>query len=174
MTERENFLPIKAGEFLGAGKRFEPISSEGEAVLRRNGVWKQPPFLHEQTVVSAWVRSVEEMALGRIFNQHLRDITTLFSWISSGRAEPMVIEDFEKRKVRPPFLSEEGRELMFLQIVELRGLRFSEGRDRDQMIKKILEEDLEVLRQADIFRLSKIELRTVEENIKEELQRRVV
>ena len=86
----------------------------------------------------------------------------------------MIIEDFEKRKVRPPFLSEEGRELVFLQIVKLHGLRFSEGRDRDRMIKKILEEDLEVLRQADIFRLSKIELRTVEENIKEELQRRVV
>ena len=171
----ESEKSVSAGEYLGARSRFEPISSEGRAVVfSKDFFWCEPPFRHEQTLASAWVRSIEEMAQGGIFNQYLRDISTLFFGIGSKLWEPMIIEDSEKRKARPPLLSEEGRKLMSLQIVKLHGLRFSEGRDRDRMIKKILEEDLEVLRQADIFRLSKIELRTVEENIKEELQRRVV
>lgn len=172
MREREIFFSIKAGEFLGARERFKPVSSEGRAVVfNKNNFWREPPFWHEQTLVSAWVRSAEEMALGGIFNQHLEDISNLFFWICSGHWEPMIIEDFEKRKARPPFLSEEGKKLMSLQIVKIRGLRFSEGRDRDQIIKKMLEEDLEILRQADIFRLSEMGLRTVEKNIRKELQR---
>ena len=175
MWEREVIVPVMASEFLGARKRLMPRTKEGKAVIDSRGVaWGEPPFLHEQTLVAAWVRSVEEMAQGGILNQHLRDVSTLFLWISLGRAEPMIIEGFERRKVRPPFLSEEGRELMFLQIMKLRGLRFLEGRDRDQKIKKMLEEDLEILRRAGVFRLSEIGLRTVEENIKEKLQRRVV
>jgi len=171
----ESEKSVSAGEYLGARSRFEPISSEGRAVVfSKDFFWCEPPFRHEQTLASAWVRSIEEMAQGGIFNQYLRDISTLFFGIGSKLWEAMIIEDSEKRKARPPLLSEEGRKLMSLQSKELLDLSSLGRENLDQVVIGMFKKDLEILRRAGVFRLSKIELRTVEENIKEELQRRVV
>jgi len=159
---------------LGARKRFVPISTEGRVVIFRKGItWCQPPFLHEQTLASAWVRSVEEMAQGGILNQHPRDVSTLFLWISSESWEPMMVEDLEKRTVQPPLLSDEGRRLMFLQAGQLLDISSLGKEDQGQTITEMLEDDLEILRQAGIFRLSERELNLVKENIEKELQRGV-
>lgn len=168
MGEREKF--ITARDFLGAEERVKPISSEGRAVvLDKDLFWCEPPFEHEQALAFAWVRSVEEMAQGGIFNQYLRDISTLFLWISLGCEEKTAVEDFEKRRTRPPLLSDENRRGVFIQAKGVLSLLGKEGRGQEVMA--MLEEDLEILWQAGVFRLSKWGLRSIEKNIGKELQK---
>ena len=167
-------MPVRASEFLGARKRLMPRTKEGKAVIDSRGVaWREPPFLHEQTLIAAWVRSVEEMAQGGILNQHLRDVCILFCWIQGnqdGFWEPMRVEDWERRKTNPPFLSEAGKVFMSLQLSRLSDLKVWKSDEAGKVVLALLERDLDILRQVGIFRLSEGGMNLVKENITKELK----
>jgi len=170
VKEREGIF-IFPEEFLGARQRLKPITSGAEGVFNRtSSVWKEPPYLHEETLGWAWAHLIEEEIQGGISSQYFKDLSTLFLWISSENWEPMFVEELKRRKISPPFWSKEGKILMYLQSEKVLTLSCLEQEESGGIIIRMLEDNLDILRERGIFQLSRREMYMVKEGIRRELQ----
>lgn len=162
---------ISVREFLGVRRRLMPVTKEGR--LARRDYWfswrNEPPYIHEEAVFSAWIRSVEELSRGGALSQHYRDLSTLLRWISlRSFPEPMPLYNTKaRRRISPPFLEPENRGALFLQSHEVLSFCGREFHDREAIA--MLEKDLDILRQAGLFTLSEEDLRRSAAGIQQEI-----
>jgi len=176
MHEKECF--ISSVEFLGALRRLELSSPTGKLLASKTSFsWKKPPYFHEEVLLYVWVGSVEtmtkekasllspQMRIGRtLFSQEIRDIASLFFFISAPFAERVIPE-----RVKKPLLTYNLRQSIFFDANRFLAPGFL-SYESFSLISERAEYYLMILKKEGVFGLTENGLALAKREIEKELR----
>lgn len=151
---RERDLFDFAGQLENSVSFFEPRTKSGRMLIDpKNNFWREPPYFHEQVLVSCWIYLAEGNPLKSKDVEHL---VLILNWIA-GLSEKQLQHDQAKRLSAPVLLSKKNKLRLSQQAENLEISRFYEQNDWRSRLFYLLRLDIGAISQLFKAQVSQIE-----------------
>lgn len=118
MSEQEQkFFSETTARVIDAISHLRPQSEEGKIVSSPTcSFWREPPFFHEQVIISSWAYFVEKYSQKALTREDIDDYFVILDWVCSLKLDQVFKEISPRRKALPSCLLEQGKGLMKYQL----------------------------------------------------------